>query len=578
MAGSPAVTALRRRVRRAVRRLRRPEPPASPAAPTPRSSPLIGTVERFDRKYFEGWVRVPADHPPVRVLLRANGRDLLTTWAVPGTGRLGPGKIYRFRRYVGDLWLHLRVGDRLEVVIDGAPLPIVGHGMWFASDTDGESTLDDLRAKLAQGYVFNKYGSLQLELNSDLDWQKDSFAAYDEIQAILREDFGLEAFATYGAVLGAIREGQFIGHDNDIDIGYISDRTDPAEVAAEFRTVCLDLIGRGYRVQCKRHHAVVRSPANWWHRADVFPHFWDAEGVLRFPFGYAGTTTISRADWRGTREVPLGIGRLTVPANAEQMLETLYGPLWRQPNPGFNWNLDRRGRAMEAALSVDESEQIHWESHWAHEPDREPSPFATWLCDRADLPSRTVVDLGCGCGRDAFAFAAAGAAVVAVDRSARALQRVRDGAAVRGIQSAVRVEDCDVRDADRVVGLLREVAQGAPGPVLYYVRFLLHALTEPVSDALIAAIAQAARPDDQLAVEFRALLDPEETKPNVRHYRRYVDGPAFAKTLREVHGFEVLHSEEARGLAPYATLLPLHVAEDPRIYRLVARRRAGVGA
>ncbi|MGQ0465187.1 MAG: methyltransferase domain-containing protein [Sporichthyaceae bacterium] len=528
-------------------------------------APPVGTVERFDRRYFEGFLRVEADAAPVKVLLRVNGSDVVATWAVPGKGRLGPGTIYRFRRFAGDLWPHLRLGDRVEVVVDGYPLPIVGHGMWFAPAEEGPHTLYDLLEKFAAGYVFNKYGALQLELNKDLDWQKDSFAAYEAVQAIVRDEYGLEAFATYGAVLGAIREGTFIGHDNDIDIGYISAHSDPAGVAEELRTICHGLIDRGYRVQCKRNHAVIRAPGNWWHRADIFPHFWDPEGVLRFPFGYAGTTDIRREDWQGTREVPLGIGRLSIPANAEQMLETLYGALWRQPNPGFNWNLDRRGRVAEAALSADDCERIWWESHWAHEPDREQSLFAGWLLRRDDVP-HTVVDLGCGGGRDAFAFAESGRAVVAVDRSPRALARVRAGADERGL--AIDTRACDLADADRVGELVR----AAPGPVLCYVRFVLHALAEPVADALLAAIACELEPGDVLALEFRAALAQDETKPEVRHFRRYVDGGALATALSEVHGLELVHHEEGRSLAPYATLLPLHVEEDPRIVRILARR------
>lgn len=102
--------------------------------------------------------------------------------------------------------------------------------------------------------MFNQHGRLQLSKKLDTAWQAAVLDLYDGVSAVVRGDFGFDAFLAYGSLLGWVREGGFIGHDVDFDAAYLSEHTDPALAAAELRDIALRLIDAGFDVDC-RHTA-----------------------------------------------------------------------------------------------------------------------------------------------------------------------------------------------------------------------------------------------------------------------------------------------------------------------------------
>src|SRR5687768_15078399 len=59
---------------------------------------------------------------------------------------------------------------------------------------------------------------------------------------------GVDAFPAYGTLLGAIREQDFIGHDSDVDLGYVSRHTHPLDVIRESYRLQRYLRERGYSI------------------------------------------------------------------------------------------------------------------------------------------------------------------------------------------------------------------------------------------------------------------------------------------------------------------------------------------
>jgi SAM-dependent methyltransferase len=518
-----------------------------------RSGPA-GQVEVFSQREIVGWVRVAATAAPTRITLHVDELEVAGTWAADVI-HAGPAERRGFRLALHDVWQYCRAGTRLSVRADGEPLHIAGAGLARIVAQDGRRTVAQLEARLAAGHVFGQFGRLQLSKTRDVVWQRAVLEIYARINAVLRDEFGYPAFLCYGTLLGAVRENGFIGHDLDFDAAYVSRHRDGAAAARELRDIALRLVDAGLDVTCKRTALHIYDDTLRGARVDLFHLYFDRDGRLAFPFGIAGESVITEDAWDGVREIEFAGGRGHVPANAAELVEHIYGPNWRVPKPGFHWDRDRTTRApRESIMPVDFGVEVYWENFYARRSLAGPSPFALELTARPDLP-QTVLDLGCGDGRDAVHFARAGRRVIGVDRSPRGLATARARAAAANVPAVFYRRD--FRTGDALIGL-----DLPPSPVLFYARFLLHAVGEATEDQVLTGIAARARPGDELALEVR--IGPGSWTYG-RHYRRLVE-PAALQSRLERDGWTIVDSRSGPGLAP-------HAGEDPQVLRVLARKR-----
>jgi SAM-dependent methyltransferase len=207
----------------------------------------------------------------------------------------------------------------------------------------------------------------------------------------------------------------------------------------------------------------------------------------------------------------------------------------------------------------------HWANFYAHHREPEPgSSFAEAIQARPDTPE-TIVDLGCGNGRDSLFFLAAGHRVVGIDAADSAIAAAREHAAASPAADRADFRVVDVSDAEALRATLADVVAGADGePIMCYLRFFLHAITEEIQGKLLVAIDETARAGDLFAAEFRTTEDKERAKSHGRHFRRYQDGPAFGALLRDRYRYTLLDETEGTGIAPWGD-------EDPYLYRVIAR-------
>ena len=567
-----AVSSAKAVVRRSLRRAKRGAGAQlrrrgwQPVTEVKSAGPVTGLVEEFTRRSVSGWVMVPAGQSGVRVTLHLQDVQVAATWAGDAVERGGPREIRGFRFALRDVWNFARAEHRLTVRVDGTPLPIAGVGMHVSPEEDGTRALGTLRKKLETGHVFSRNGRLQLSKSIDEEWQREVLGFYDGLRKVIKDALGHDLFVMYGSLLGAVREGGFIGHDDDFDAAVIVDATTGPEAIEALKKLAFMLIDAGYDVEGRRSAVHVHHRDDPAIRIDIFHLYFDAQGVLAFAFGVAGTSDVLKEQWQGVVETRFGPGSVLVPVNGEAMVETIYGAGWRIPTPGFNWDKDRTKRERSAIVPLSEVEEIYWANFYARTEYTSGSTFFDFVNARPEM-TQHVIDIGCGDGRDSYAFGLAGRNVTGLDRSHIGVRHADKKAHDMGMGDRVQFAACDVAEADNLRGVLNQaLGRAGDAATLFYARFFLHSIPEEVQDTLMATINEVARPGDLIAAEFRTTADAALMKVHTKHYRRFQDGPAFGVALSEKYGFEVNYELESQGLSPYKD-------EDPVLYRVVARRR-----
>jgi hypothetical protein len=233
----------------------------------------------------------------------------------------------------------------------------------------------------------------------------------DTVLAALR-DCGIDAFLAYGSLLGAVREKGLIGHDSDADLGYVSRFSEPVDAIMESFRLQRRLVEKGYwvvrysglafRVNLREGDGALRG-------LDVFG------GILRdghlYLMGEVGSPF--RPEWvLPLSEVTLEGRTFAAPAEPERLLEAMYGPHWRTPDPAFKFETSTatRRRLDGWFRGTRGGRNLKWEKAGPRAVRRtavEPSDFAAWVLHREPHPG-TFIDIGCGSGADAYAAAARG--------------------------------------------------------------------------------------------------------------------------------------------------------------------------
>lgn len=249
---------------------------------------------------------------------------------------------------------------------------------------------------------------------------------------------GVHAFPAYGTLLGAVREGDFLGHDSDADLGYVSSLSHPVDVVRESFRLQRVVGERGYstyrysglafRVEVVEADGATRF-------LDVFGGFLD--GGRLYLMGEVGTPY--ERDWL----LPLGTTSLRghtfpAPARPEKLLEAMYGPSWRVPDPAFKFETPAETvEVLNQWFRGTGHNRRDWERRAAQRRRRAVPKGGSSLAKelrRREAPGTLVMDVGAGRGRDALWLARQGFSTIAYDFAPRGLEKARRTASRRGLE------------------------------------------------------------------------------------------------------------------------------------------------
>ncbi len=379
----------------------------------------------------------------------------------------------------------------------------------------------------------------------------------------LQDSVGVPAFVCYGTLLGAVRSGQVIGHDNDIDVAYLSPHRSP-----------VDVIRESYRIErvLRQHNMVVRRGSG----ARLNVKFQVSDGSIRcvdiFTACIVEDVLYMQSDtgFRLPEATILPLGSVTLhgrevpaPAQPERLLAETYGAGWRTPDPSFKYQtpswLTRRLSGWFGGLST---HRKHWDGFHTKLRSRlpsEPTDFARWVAETYPS-SRPLVELGSGTGRDALWFARRHQReVTGLDYSMGAVNRSKRASRQGKLAADFRV--FNLYDTRQVLALGAELSRG-PSAVDLYARFLLHALEPQGQVNLIRLASMSLRRGGLLFLEFRTPRDRGRPHLFGDHQRHYLRPRAVAAMIRRSGG-RVVHRQTGIGLA-------ILDDEDPHVCRMVA--------
>ena len=245
----------------------------------------------------------------------------------------------------------------------------------------------------------------------------------DAIEVVLGalRDAGVEAFLAYGTLLGAVREGNFIGHDSDIDLGYVSRCTHPVDVVRESFRLQRELNAKGLLIDRYSGAAfkvtVVDADGSDW-GLDVFGGFL-RDGRL-YLMGEIGTPYDEQ--WVFPLTTSTLAGRtFPVPAAPERLLEAMYGPSWRVPDPAFHFETPlSTTRRLNGWFRGTRTHRADWDRAYSGKrdvlPRGGPSDLARFVLE-SEPELHRIVDVGAGRGGDALWFARKGIPTLALDHA-----------------------------------------------------------------------------------------------------------------------------------------------------------------
>ena len=176
--------------------------------------------------------------------------------------------------------------------------------------------------------LLTSHGYIEPESTFGQASHTEIWAGLESHMTILK-DAGLKVFLDSGPLLGLVRDGKLIDHDNDIDLGLILDADSEETAALEWKKIPQKLRDLGILSEgSEKNQGLVRLTEVAGFTIDVFPAWFADNKAYVFPHTYGELKPEDVYPFRVCK-----ITGLDQPAEPEKMLAVNYGSGWRTYDP-----------------------------------------------------------------------------------------------------------------------------------------------------------------------------------------------------------------------------------------------------